>query len=71
MNSTMGHLFGGYNNKPFHQKKRVALSKEEVLNARGMYEPIFDAKTRTRRTIFRQPATDLTEHLKSGGIQNR
>lgn len=66
----MGHLLGGYNNKPFHQRKRTALSKEEVLDMRGMVEPIFNAKTRTRRTLFRQPASDLSEHLKSGEIQN-
>lgn len=66
----MGHLLGGYNNPPFHMKKRIAFSKEEMLNARGMVEPIFNAKTRTRRVIEKQPMTDAHSLLRSGSLQN-
>jgi len=66
----MGHLIGGYNNKPFHMKKRLQLSKEEVVDARGMVEPIFNAKTRTRRVIEKQPMRDVHSLLRSGSIIN-
>ena len=66
----MGHLLGGYNNQPFHMKKRLALLKEEVLDARGMFEPIFNAKTRTRRVIEKQPMRDVHSLLRSGSIIN-
>lgn len=66
----MGHVLGGYNSKPFHLHKLPAVSKEELLDARGMVEPIYDAKTRTRRTLFRQPMTEATALLKSGALAN-
>lgn len=64
----MGHLLGGYNNKPFHLEKRPAFSKEEVLNSRGMMEPIYNGATRTRRTFVRNPLSDASPLLKSGGL---
>jgi hypothetical protein len=74
MNSTMGHLIGGYNNPPLNMAKdtakRLQLSKEEVLDARGMVEPIFNAKTRTRRVFEKKPMNDVHSLLRSGSISN-
>jgi hypothetical protein len=72
MESTMGHVIGGYNNMPFHLPKRLPFSKEEMLDARGMSEPIYNGALRTRNLVFKKPSgtSEMAELLKSGTLQN-
>lgn len=69
MDSTMGHLIGGYNNKPFHVLERhPVISKEEILNLRGHFGKNYNAKTRSRTLgLVAQPASaDVSEMIRSG-----
>jgi hypothetical protein len=65
----MGHLLGGFNNKPFHILERhPVISKEEILNVRGHFGQNYNAKTRSRNlSLIAQPASpDVSGMIRSG-----